>query len=256
MDITQSDFVVYGIVQLDNKVPGELLYVGRTGDYEERVRHHNHATKSKKWSYKNNPALYNYLAEHDHYFRELEWCEDKQHAIQREKCYIHNYKPRFNTFHNGFFPFKGETHTEETKRIMSKKKKGKKTGKENVRWNHSTDTKELVKMRESGLSYRAIAAKTEMSFPGVYNRIKKILQATGGIMSKDALVYWLEKIHFETAVVLEQIGTENENPSAHAFVETCLRPAFHALCPQEPEYSEPDEESYEEFQERIQSQCL
>ena len=147
MDITERPYQVYGIVQLDAGVPGELLYVGGSGEIDRRIREHRSGV-NKLGYYKQNPALYDYLAELGEdgwYVRTLEWCKDERHLGEREKCYLHNYKPRFNRRFNSSYShtkeskekiseaakgrpgsngFKGKVHTEESKRKMSKSTSG------------------------------------------------------------------------------------------------------------------------------------
>ena len=65
---------------------------------------------------------------------------------------------------------------------------------------------------------------------------------------------WMMKLSAESQAALELLGTEHEGPAVRQFVETCLKPAFLHLAPDEPAYAAPDD--YEARVSEAEEGCL
>jgi group I intron endonuclease len=200
----------YFIYTYENKLNGKV-YVGKSGDIEERIKEHLYYAKVKEKAANHYQALHKAMNKYgveNFEFNIVQYCEDNKDASQWEIYWIAYLKEQGVKLYNISSGGEGSPrpHSEETKKKISKALKGKFDGENNPFFGkqHTEETKKIIGKKSSQRNKGA----------GNYWFGKTLPEHVKNLMSErhKGNTYSLGKKHSKEAKQKMSIATLNRRP--------------------------------------------
>jgi group I intron endonuclease len=175
-----------GIYQIRNLLNNKI-YIGKSKNLKKRKSRHFSELRNCYHRNKHIQNSFNKDGENNFVFEIKEFCEEDK-LIEREQYYIDILKPEYNISQNVTSAFFGLNHTDETKKKISEKLKGRKLSEETKRKIRdarskqifSEETKKLLSIKRKG---RKLSEETKRKI-SLGNKGKKVSEETKKKMSE------------------------------------------------------------------------